>query len=181
MTPHCPVHAGIHPLGRHPPGRHPPSRHTHTQADTALGRHLPPGRHPPLVATAADGTHPTGMHSCSEIYLLLGQKILNFLETVLTSVFLSEKYCCSGIISLVSFYHQKYPISITENLTLERCCVLMWIMCLWVEHTLYPVIILSSMTPLLDQKSTLWAFETYGDATWTKETQSLVFNLVFRK
>ena len=26
------------------------------------GRH-PPGRHPPM-ATAADGTHPTGMHSC---------------------------------------------------------------------------------------------------------------------
>ena len=34
-------------------GRHPP------QADT------PPGRHPPLgTATAADGTHPTGMYSC---------------------------------------------------------------------------------------------------------------------
>ena len=36
------------PLDRHPPGRH------------------PPGRHPPLpeMATAADGTHPTGMHFC---------------------------------------------------------------------------------------------------------------------
>ena len=49
------VHAGIHPrvdtpLGRHPPGRHPP------WVDTP----------PPLgqTATAADGTHPTGMHSC---------------------------------------------------------------------------------------------------------------------
>ena len=35
------------PLDRHPPGR-------------------PPflGRHPTQMATAADGTHPTGMHSC---------------------------------------------------------------------------------------------------------------------
>ena len=37
-----------------------------------LGKHPPPGRHPPgqtpppipAVATAVDGTHPTGMHSC---------------------------------------------------------------------------------------------------------------------
>ena len=62
------VHAGIHPLGRYPPGRHP-------QADTFLSR--PPlgihplYRHPPgqtlppqQTATAVDGTHPTGMHSC---------------------------------------------------------------------------------------------------------------------
>ena len=56
------MHAGIHtPLGRHPPSR----------ADTLpLGRtpskHAPPGRHPPpkQTATAADGTHPTGMLSC---------------------------------------------------------------------------------------------------------------------
>ena len=38
----APVHAGIHPLGRHPLGRHPLQQAT----------------------TAADGTHPTGMHSC---------------------------------------------------------------------------------------------------------------------
>ena len=49
-----------HPLGRHPPGRHP------------LGRH-PLGRHhgPPLTfnqtATVANGTRPTGMHSCFEL------------------------------------------------------------------------------------------------------------------
>ena len=44
------------PLGRHPPARQtPPSRH-------------PPGQTPPQpkMATAADGTHPTGMHSCSK-------------------------------------------------------------------------------------------------------------------
>ena len=41
------------PLGRHPPGQTP-----------LLGRL---GRHPPYTGqmdTAADGTHPTGMHSC---------------------------------------------------------------------------------------------------------------------
>ena len=62
------VHRGL--SGRHTsPGRHP-------QADTPLGRH-PPGRHTtpgqtplgqkpfPPAATAADGTHRTGMLSCS--------------------------------------------------------------------------------------------------------------------
>ena len=61
-----------------PPGRHPPGRHP--QADTLLGRH-PPGRRPlgrhssgqttppadtppPQADPTADGTHPTGMHSC---------------------------------------------------------------------------------------------------------------------
>ena len=42
------------PLGRHPP-----------RAETPLGRH-PPGQTPSpgQTATAADGTHLTGMHSC---------------------------------------------------------------------------------------------------------------------
>ena len=49
------------PLGRHPPPQAdtpcPPARHP--RVDT------PSGRHPPQqAATAADGTHPTGMHSC---------------------------------------------------------------------------------------------------------------------
>ena len=51
------VHAGIpHPLEQTPPrSRHPP------EADTPP----PPGADPlPETATAADGTHPTGMHSC---------------------------------------------------------------------------------------------------------------------
>ena len=41
-------------------GRHPP------------GQTFPPGqcklRYTPLAATAADGTHPTGMHSCSFLF-----------------------------------------------------------------------------------------------------------------
>ena len=54
--------------GRHPPGRHPLGRHCPGQTPP-LGRHVPQGRHPPAniphpTATAAKGTHPTGMHSC---------------------------------------------------------------------------------------------------------------------
>ena len=46
-------------LGYTPPGRHPRPRGRHP-----IFRH-PPGRHsPPPTATAADGTHPTGMLSC---------------------------------------------------------------------------------------------------------------------
>ena len=43
--------SGRHPLGIHPPGRHPP-------AQCILGYTQP------SAATAADGTHHTGMHSC---------------------------------------------------------------------------------------------------------------------
>ena len=42
------------PLGRHPPGQTTPWADTHWWADT-------PGQ----TASAADGMHPTGMHSCS--------------------------------------------------------------------------------------------------------------------
>ena len=61
----APMHAGIHPPNRTP------------WADTpSLGRHPLPGQTPPpwadtpwadtpqQMATAADSTHPTGMHSC---------------------------------------------------------------------------------------------------------------------
>ena len=67
-----------HPPSRHPPGsRHPQNRHP-PGADNPqpLWEQTPPARHPPEqtphppphgeMATAADGTHPTGMHSCSE-------------------------------------------------------------------------------------------------------------------
>ena len=57
------------PLVRHPsradtprqtpaPGRHPPAASRHPPGQTF------PGQTPPQIATAADGTHPTGMHSC---------------------------------------------------------------------------------------------------------------------
>ena len=86
------VHAGIHPPGRHTPlgytrpGQTHPGRHTPwadtplPQADIPLGKHSP-GQTPPCLlgacwdtqcpvhagidmATAANGTHPTWMHSC---------------------------------------------------------------------------------------------------------------------
>ena len=57
---------GRHPLGRHPLSRHPLGRYPPGQT-SPLSRH-PSSQTPPLVpqqtATAADGTHPTGMHSC---------------------------------------------------------------------------------------------------------------------
>ena len=49
------VHRGVSaitPVGRHTPG------HTPRQTPPPLGRHLP------VTATAVDGMHPTGMHSC---------------------------------------------------------------------------------------------------------------------
>ena len=58
------VHSGVYPRADTPLGRHP-----HPRADTLLGKHpAPPGKQlhlPPETATAEDGTHPTGMHSCS--------------------------------------------------------------------------------------------------------------------
>ena len=63
------------PLGRHPPTMQtPPSADTPHPQDTPLWADTPSGqtplldrhRHPPPeTATAADGKHPTGMHSCS--------------------------------------------------------------------------------------------------------------------
>ena len=57
----APLHAGIHTL----PGQTPdtPPRQTLPGQTPAPGQ-TPPGRHPPKTATAADGMHPTGMHSC---------------------------------------------------------------------------------------------------------------------
>ena len=48
---------GCLPLGPHPLGRHPPRQ-------TPLQGRYPLGIHPHETATAADGTHPTGMQSC---------------------------------------------------------------------------------------------------------------------
>ena len=54
------------PLGsRHPSGsRHPPAADTPPEQTPPRTRHPPGTRHPPEMATAADGTHPTGMYSC---------------------------------------------------------------------------------------------------------------------
>ena len=68
------------PLGRHTPFVDTP------YADTPLGRHthLPPGRTSPSqqTATAADGTHHTGMHSC----------FLLSLNNILTKMYFGELF-----------------------------------------------------------------------------------------
>ena len=51
------------PPSRHPPGQTPPRADT-PWVGTPQGRHTPPGQTPPKIATAGDGTHHTGMHSC---------------------------------------------------------------------------------------------------------------------
>ena len=84
------VHGGVWqtPPGRHPLGRSPLDRHLRPgqtppgQTPPPPGRHLPsladtpPHQQTPLppqqMATAADGTHPTGMHSCIKVKVIQG-------------------------------------------------------------------------------------------------------------
>ena len=58
QTPHWADTPGQIPPGQIPPGRPPPL------TDTTPGIPPRPPGQIPLVATAADGTHPTGMHFC---------------------------------------------------------------------------------------------------------------------
>ena len=89
---------------RHPPGtdtpspqeQTPPWEQTPPGADTPLGtdtpqsRHPPGSRPPPDTATAADGTHPTGMHSCLVIHVLYSLNktltVIRIVQTLHTSV-----------------------------------------------------------------------------------------------
>ena len=52
---------GVHPPGRHPPRADTPHAGPSSPRQTPSPWGDPP---PPQTATAADGTHPTGMHSC---------------------------------------------------------------------------------------------------------------------
>ena len=64
---HTPVHPQTHiPLDTHPTppmGRHPLDTPT-PSGHTTPWLHTSPSGHPPRSVTAADGTYPTGMHSC---------------------------------------------------------------------------------------------------------------------
>ena len=66
-----------HALGQtHTPGRHPLPPGRHPLPPWANPPDRPPcpvhaGIHPPPTATAAEGTHPTGMHSCYRICIRL--------------------------------------------------------------------------------------------------------------
>ena len=68
------VHAGMPPPGPDPPGPGTPHMTRHPQDQPPpppWANHLPRDQATPLpqeqTATAADGTHPTGMHSCFEM------------------------------------------------------------------------------------------------------------------
>ena len=54
-----------------PPWQTTRGRHPHW-ADTPLGKHPPP---PNQTATAADGTLPTGMHSCLKVKIIGDQNL----------------------------------------------------------------------------------------------------------
>ena len=93
------------PLEQAPPDQAPPwSRHPRDQA-TPLGTRHPLGpdtpgtRHPPgpgtpqQTATIADGTHPTGMHSCYIIVKRILCRILNCVKSV--TLFATKiHWCC---------------------------------------------------------------------------------------
>ena len=63
---------GYTPPGQTPPGQTPPWADTPLWADTPPRQTPTLGRPPPLqqTATAADDTHPTGMHSCSRCFTI---------------------------------------------------------------------------------------------------------------
>ena len=85
-TPRADTHPWAGTLPRQtPPGQTPPWADSHPWVDSLPGQQPPLGRHPlpsaywdtpppcPVhagidMATAADGTHPTGMHSCSLVF-----------------------------------------------------------------------------------------------------------------
>ena len=102
---------GYHPPQvRHPPGQTPPREQTPPSpgADTPPGQTAPPKKilsflhflHPPSppqdtvqeTATAADGTHPTGMHSCYFMFV-------SFAEPRVFTIIIMGKYLVRSIAS----------------------------------------------------------------------------------
>ena len=85
MLGYTPPRADTPPWAGTLPRQTPPLADSHPWVDTLPGQTPPLGRHPPAqcilgytppcpvhagidMATAADGTHPTGMHSCSLVF-----------------------------------------------------------------------------------------------------------------
>ena len=112
------VHAGIHT----PSGQAPPSR-----AGTPPG-----GRSPHQTATVADGTHPTGMHSClkiDSILIFVTTIPIHFIETNHAiriaivqwsagvnrplTIFINSAFCCQ-IISVRSIWQNYWRMSMLE-------------------------------------------------------------------
>ena len=117
-TPWADTPPGSHPMGRHPPGQ------THPWTDTPLDRQ-PPGRHLPRqtptlgwhhpghTATAADGTHPTGMHYCY-CYRTWSIAVLSLLICTIAwasnfnRILESAKDCCKFYIVVWLHVHLSY-------------------------------------------------------------------------
>ena len=69
------------PRSRHPPEQMPPQEQTPPREDTPPRAVTPPEADTPPrdTATAADGTHPTGMHSClNKFWLLLNPSVVDY-------------------------------------------------------------------------------------------------------
>ena len=109
-------------LVRHPLGRHHPSWQTHPQADTHTS--LSPKTDTPETATAAHGTHPTGMHS---FYYFFRIGTILVVTTVSCMKYKCNMECiklisillgCAGILMLfqkeISTLHLKDQLSVME-------------------------------------------------------------------
>ena len=96
------------PLGRSPGQTPPVGRHPHPRADTPT-----PGQTSPLqqTATAADGTHPTGMHSCFCCCCL--NNVCDNFNTSMVSPKSSKLISFSGI--MVCSYSYSYKIGFNNN------------------------------------------------------------------
>ena len=102
------------PLSRHPPRPgNPQSRHPPRPG-------IPPGADTPRAetATAADGTHPIGMHSCYYLHLLLFTLIVDFKIWFLTfvqlifTIIINSLYV-SGMIETISSGSNTYKTKIS--------------------------------------------------------------------
>ena len=56
------------PWSRHPPEQTPPRADTPPGADTPPRADTPPGKQSPAYGQRAAGSHPTGMHSCLNMF-----------------------------------------------------------------------------------------------------------------
>ena len=107
-------------LGRHPLARLP-------RADT------PPGRHPHETATAADGTHPTGMHSCFTLYAgKIWLHLVMYVRQAATATE-SERFTTSRLFSVLVKYSWGPELSgrISKCVLNHHCnsCMLWWKFC----------------------------------------------------
>ena len=165
---------GIHPLGRHPPppmqthpGRHPLGRHS----SSPIGKHPLLGRPPPWTdppppltetATAADGTHPTGMHSCWELFFFkFCPDLADSNETQIMNIQSLESIC-------LSLWHLQ--------LCLQRAVVyVVYVQSQW-RTFLFPTFVQNKKTQVINQiKMTLWRCLTcWPVKLWRRKMTSLV-------